>query len=218
MAKSRPHVILSAALSIDGKIATRSGFSKISSKKDKQRLHKLRAKVDAILVGKNTVQRDNPILTVRYAKGKNPIRIIMDSTGSISSNSKIIKSCNKVPTIISVSKKISSKNLQRLGKFPLDLVVFGEKKVDIKKLLQYLAKQKIKTLLLEGGGTVNWEFIEKDFVDEVIVTLAPYVIGGRNAISLVGGKGFSKISNSRKFMLKRIVKMGNEIVLHYSHP
>ena len=118
-----------------GKIATRSGFSKISSKKDKQRLHKLRAKVDAILVGKNTVQRDNPILTVRYAKGKNPIRIVMDSTGSISSNSKIIKSCDKIPTIISVSKKISSKNLQRLEKFPLDLVVFGEKKVDIKKTI-----------------------------------------------------------------------------------
>ena len=84
--------------------------------------------------------------------------------------------------------------------------------------MKYLAKRKIKTLLLEGGGTVNWEFIEKDFVDEIVVTLAPYVIGGQNAISLVGGKGFSKISNSRKFMLKRIVKMGNEIVLHYSHP
>ena len=84
MEKSRPYVILSAAISIDGKIATRLGDSKLSSKKDRIRLHKLRSKVDAILVGKNTVHRDDPLLTVRYAKGKNPTRIILDSQGRIS--------------------------------------------------------------------------------------------------------------------------------------
>src|SRR3989338_6543970 len=77
MEKSRPHVILSAAISIDGKIATRLGDSKLSSKKDKIRLHRLRSKVDAILVGKNTIHRDDPLLTVRYVKGKNPTRIIL---------------------------------------------------------------------------------------------------------------------------------------------
>ncbi len=79
MEKSKPYVILSAATSIDGKIATRTGDSKLSSKQDSVRLHKLRSKVDAILVGKNTVLRDNPFLTVRYARGKNTIRIILDS-------------------------------------------------------------------------------------------------------------------------------------------
>ena len=90
MEKYKPHVILSAAISIDGKIATRTGNSKLSSNEDLRRLHKLRTKVDAIIIGKNTLMRDDPLLTVRYTKGKNPVRIILDSRGNISSKSKII--------------------------------------------------------------------------------------------------------------------------------
>ena len=83
MEKSKPYVILSAAVSVDGKIATRTGDSKLSSKQDSMRLHKLRSNVDAILVVKNTVSQDNPLLTVRYTKGKKPIRIVLDSKGTI---------------------------------------------------------------------------------------------------------------------------------------
>ena len=90
MVKSRPKIILSAAMTIDGKIASKTGDSRLSSKNDKIRVHKLRSKFDAILVGYNTVKRDDPLLTVRYAKGKNPLRIILDSNASISPNSKII--------------------------------------------------------------------------------------------------------------------------------
>ena len=86
MATYRPKIILSAAISLDGKITTRTGDSKLSSKKDLIRLHKLRSKVDAILIGKNTVKKDDPLLTVRYCKGKNPTRIILDSSGTISIN------------------------------------------------------------------------------------------------------------------------------------
>ena len=216
MVKSRPRIILSAAITVDGKIATRTGDSKLSSKKDKIRLHKLRSKVDAILVGRNTVQCDDPRLTVRYVKGKNPIRIILDSQGSISSSSKIIKTCKKIQTIIVVSKKISKKNLLRLQKLPLQVVILGEKKINIKKLMQYLSKQKINSVLVEGGGTVNWEFINNNLVDEAIITLTPYIVGGENATTLVQGKGFSKISSSKKLRLKRISRQGNELVLHYS--
>jgi len=95
MEKSKPYVILSAAISVDGKIATRTGDSKLSSKQDSIRLHKLRSKVDAILVGKNTVLRDNPLLTVRYTRGKNPIRIVLDSKGIISKKSKILKNTSQ---------------------------------------------------------------------------------------------------------------------------
>ena len=91
MEKSNIHVILSAAISIDGKISTRINDSKLSSKEDSIRLHKLRSKVDAILIGKNTLLQDDPLLTVRHVKGKNPIRIILDSSGTISIKSKIIK-------------------------------------------------------------------------------------------------------------------------------
>ena len=105
MVNSKPYVIISAATSIDGKIATRTGDSKLSSKQDFIRLHKLRSKVDAILIGKNTVFQDNPMLNVRFVKGKNPVRIILDSAGTISTKSKILQTSNNISTIIVVSKK-----------------------------------------------------------------------------------------------------------------
>jgi len=216
MGKSRPHVILSAAISVDGKIATKTGDSNLSSKIDKIRVHKLRSKVDAILIGQNTLRRDDPILSVRYAKGRNPIRIILDSRGKISSKSKIIKTCNKIPTILAVSKNISNKNLQRLKKYSLEIIVTGENKVNLKQLLKQLEKRKIKKLLLEGGGTVNWEFIKQGLFDEIIVTVTPFLIGGTKSISLVHGLGFSKISKSTKLKLKKIKQQKNELVLHYT--
>jgi len=216
MVRSRPHVILSAAVSVDGKIATKTGDSKLSSKIDKIRVHKLRSKVDAILIGRNTLQRDNPLLTVRHAKGKNPIRIVLDSKGTIPSTSKILKTCNKIPTIIAVSKKINQKNFSRLKKFSVEIILVGEKKVNLKKLLSHLARKKIKTLLVEGGGTINWEFIKQDFFDEIIITIVPVLIGGKKATTLVHGNGFSLVVQSPKLKLKKIKSQTNEIVLHYS--
>ena len=216
MEKSRPHVILSAAISIDGKIATRLGDSKLSSKKDKIRLHKLRSKVDAILIGKNTVYRDDPLLTVRYSKGKNPTRIILDSQGTISVNSRILQTSSKVPTIIVVSKKISKLNLKKLKKFPIQIIMTGENSVNIKSLLSNLNKRKIGTLLVEGGGTVNWQFIKNDLFDEILITIAPLIIGGIDAIAFVQGKGFDKITKSTKLKLNTIKRLENYLVLHYT--
>jgi 2,5-diamino-6-(ribosylamino)-4(3H)-pyrimidinone 5'-phosphate reductase len=216
MEKSRPHVILSAAISIDGKIATRIGDSKLSSKKDKIRIHKLRSTVDAILVGKNTVYRDDPLLTVRYAKGKNPIRIILDSNGTIDVNSKILQTSGKVPTIIAVSKKISKSNLQKLKKFPVEIIITGENSVNIKSLMNNLNKRKIKTILVEGGGTVNWQFIQNNLFDEILITIAPFIIGGTNAITFVQGRGFDKITQSPRLRLNVIKKLENSLILHYT--
>ncbi len=216
MEKSRPHVILSAAISIDGKIATRLGDSKLSSKKDKIRLHKLRSKVDAILVGKNTIHRDDPLLTVRYVKGKNPTRIILDSQGTISINSKILQTCNKVPTIIAVSKRISKVNLQKLKRFPVEIIMTGENSVNIKSLMNNLSKRKINTVLVEGGGTVNWQFIQNNLFDEILITIAPFIIGGVDAITFVQGRGFDKIIKSPRLRLNTIKRLENYLVLHYT--
>ena len=122
MATSRPYVILSAAITLDGKIGIKNKRIKLSSKSDKIRVHKLRSEVDAIIIGKNTVKSDNPLLTVRHVKGKNPIRIILDSFGTIKSNSKIIQTCKEIPTIIAVSESISKRNLKRFEKFPLQII------------------------------------------------------------------------------------------------
>ena len=215
MEKSNPYVILSAAISIDGKISTRTNDSKLSSKNDSIRLHKLRSKVDAILIGKNTLLQDDPLLTVRHIKGKNPIRIILDSKGTISINSKIIKTSNEIPTILAVSKKISKVNLLKLKKLPIEIIVAGENSVNLKLLMKKLSNKKIKTILVEGGGTVNWEFIKNNLFNELIVTLSPFLIGGNDATSFVEGKGFAKISNSPNLKLKSIKRLKNYLVLNY---
>ncbi len=215
MEKSKPYVILSAAVSIDGKIATSLGHSNLSSNEDFVRLHKLRTKVDGILIGKNTVIKDNPLLTVRYTKGKNPTRIILDSKGEISSKSKILQTSKKVHTIIATSKQITKSNLQKLSKFPVEVIIVGEKSVNIKSLLKKLAAKNIETVLVEGGGTVNWEFVKQNLFDELIITISPFLLGGKNAISFVQGDGFDKISKSPNLQLKSIKRLKNHLVLNY---
>ncbi|HEU5220736.1 MAG TPA: 2,5-diamino-6-(ribosylamino)-4(3H)-pyrimidinone 5'-phosphate reductase [Candidatus Nitrosotalea sp.] len=212
MEKSRPYVILSAAISIDGKIATRTGRSNLSSKKDLVRVHNLRKSVDAILIGKNTVNVDNPSLTVRHVKGKNPIRIILDPSGSSSLKSKVIRTAKKTPTILVVSE--NTKNMEKFVAKGAQVIRCGKKKINIKKLLQILGKRGIKRIVVEGGGTTNWYFFKEKLVDEIIITVTPYVLGGNTAISLVEGIGFENISNS--FKLKKIKKIQNELVLHYT--
>ena len=217
MESFRPRVIFSAAITLDGKLATRSGDSKLSSKKDKIRVHKLRSKVDAILIGKNTVKIDDPLLSVHNIKKKNPIRIILDSNATISTSSRILKTCSKIPTVIVVTKKAQKKNLQKLEKFPVQIVVCGNNTVSIKKLLVVLKKKGIKNILVEGGGATNWAFVKENLIDEAIITITPYLVGGMTATTLVDGDGFSTITKSIRLKLKNVKKMKNEVVLHYQN-
>lgn len=212
MAKSRPYVIISAAMSIDGKLATRTGRSNLSSKKDLIRVHKLRKSSDAILVGRNTISVDDPLLTVRYVKGKNPIRIILDSKANLSTASRVIKTAKKVPTILVVSEN-SSRKVDKFIAKGVEVIQCGKNQIDLKKLLEILGKKGIKKIIVEGGGTTNWYFFKEKLVDEIVVTITPYVVGGKTAISLVEGDGFEEISNS--FKLQKIEKLQNELVLHY---
>jgi len=215
MVKSRPYIILSAAISLDGKIATRTGRSNLSSRKDTRRIHKLRNTVDAILVGRNTVTIDNPILSLHEIKGKNPTRIILDSRGILASNSKILKTCSEIPTIVAVSKKCTKKNLNRLRKFPIDVIICGENFINIRRLMKLLKKKKINKILLEGGGITNWSFIKQSLIDEAIITVTPFLVGGEGSRSLVEGYGFSKIENAMKLKLRKVSRMKNELVLFY---
>ena len=212
MAKSRPYVILSAAISIDGKIATRTGRSNLSSKKDLVRVHMLRKSADAILVGKNTINVDDPLLTVRYVKGKNPIRVILDSKGTLSPKSRVFTTAQKIPTILVVSESASRK-VEKFASKGVLVIRCGKTKIDLKKLLELLGKKGIQRIIVEGGGITNWHFFKEKLVDEIVITITPYIIGGNNAISLVEGEGFGEIP--KYFKLKKIKKIKNEIVLHY---
>ena len=216
MARYRPSVILNAAMTLDGKIATVASDSKISSSKDLKRVHNLRSKVDAILVGINTVLTDDPMLTARHVNGKNPARVIVNSKARIKLDSKIMRSCDRALTIIATSEKASKAKLEKLRAQGAIAMILGKSKVDIAKLLSILKDSGINRLLVEGGGEINWTMLANGFVDEVMVTIAPRIVGGRNAVTLVEGEGFAKISNGIKLKLCRVTKNGSEVVLFYS--
>ena len=217
MGRFRPHIIFSAAITLDGKLATRTGDSKLSSRADKNRVHKLRSKVDAILIGKNTAKLDDPLLSVHGVKKKNPIRVILDSDATIKNNSRILRTSSKIPTIIVVGQISNKKNLRRLEKFPVQIIICGKQRINIKKLISLLGKQGIKKILVEGGGEANWSFVKENLVDEAIITITPYLIGGITATTLVDGDGFSSIMESIKLKLKNVTKIKNEVILHYEN-
>lgn len=214
MVRSRPYVILNAAMTLDGKIATSKDDSAISSKLDLERVHKLRRKVDAILVGINTVLIDNPMLTRRDTK-KNPTRVIVDSNARIGLATKIMSSCNTISTIIAVSKKADKSKLEKIKAHGVTVMICGKNKVDLKKLLAILKRLGMNKLLVEGGGEINWSMLTSGLVDEIIVTVAPKIVGGRDAVTFVEGEGFAKINNCIKLRLAKIRKIDNEVVLSY---
>ncbi len=214
MVRSRPYVILNAAMTLDGKIATSKDDSAISSKLDLERVHKLRRKVDAILVGINTVLIDNPMLTRRDTK-KNPTRVIVDSNARIGLATKIMSSCNTVSTIIAVSKKADKSKLEKIKAHGVTVMICGKNKVDLKKLFAILKRLGMNKLLVEGGGEINWSMLTSGLVDEIIVTVAPKIVGGRDAVTFVEGEGFAKINNCIKLRLAKIRKIDNEVVLSY---
>ena len=212
------YVILNAAMSIDGKISTRKNDSAISSKLDLVRVHKLRSTVDGLMIGISTVLEDDPMLNVRYSTTgkKNPTRIIIDSKARIPLNSRIIESSNKIQTIIAVTHDASSRKIKEIQKKGAQVLVYGNGKVNLRNLFQQLEKMGLKKIIVEGGGEINWSVLKLGLVDELVVTISPVVIGGRDAITLVEGKGFTNISDGIKMKLSnKIIQNENEIVLFY---
>lgn len=212
------YVILNAAMSIDGKISTRKNDSAISSKLDLVRVHKLRSTVDGIMIGISTVLGDDPMLNVRYSttRKKNPTRIIIDSKARIPLNSRIIESSNKIQTIIAVTHNASSRKIKEIQKKGAQVLVYGNGKVNLRNLFQQLEKMGLKKIIVEGGGEINWSVLKLGLVNELVVTISPVVIGGRDAKTLVEGKGITNISDGIKMKLSnKIIQNKNEIVLFY---
>jgi 2,5-diamino-6-(ribosylamino)-4(3H)-pyrimidinone 5'-phosphate reductase len=204
-------------MSIDGKISTRRNDSSFSSRKDWIRVHKLRSSVDGIVVGISTVLEDNPMLNVRYySKGKDPVRIIIDSKARIPLNSRIIKSSKKIQTIVGTTRNAPIRKINALKKVGVQVLFSGKRKVNIKSLFQQLENLGLKRILVEGGGEINWSVLKIGLANELIVTISPVVVGGRNAKTLVEGEGISNITNGIKLKLTRtLINNKNEIVLFY---
>jgi len=212
------YVILNAAMSIDGKISTRINDSSFSSRKDWIRVHKLRSSVDGIVIGISTVLEDNPMLSVRYySKGtKDPVRIIVDSNARIPLNSRIIRSSKNIQTIVATTPNASTRKIKELKKAGVQILVSGKRKVNIKNLFQQLENLGLKRILVEGGGEINWSVLKIGLANELIVTISPVVVGGRDAKTLVEGEGIANITNGIKMRLsKTLINYKNEIVLFY---
>ncbi len=216
---------MNSAISVDGKICTRTGESEISSDLDLKRVHKLRCVVDGILVGISTVLKDDPLLSIRFVKcsktKKNPARVIIDSNARIPLDSKIVRTAKDIDTIIVVTKGAPKNKLELLRANKLKIIVSGErgKKVNLKKAFGQLeTKFGIKKILVEGGGEINWSIIKNNLFDELIVTISPLIVGGRDAITLIEGKGFDRIKKCLRLDLSKIHKRNNgEIVIHYNN-
>lgn len=205
-------------MSVDGKIATRSGDSSISSIVDLKRVHRLRTTVDAIMIGIQTVLTDDPMLDVRFAKTnrKNPARIIIDSTARIPLRSRILKTANEIQTVVAVTTKASTAKIHKIESRGAQVLVAGDKIVNIRSVFRYLERLGFKRILVEGGGEINWSVLNLGMIDEMIVMVSSVVIGGRDAKTLVEGRGFSKISNTMKMKLSKVERQTlNELVLYY---
>ncbi len=203
MGSEKPYVILSAAMTIDGKIASKTGDSDLSDKKDWRDVHRLRASVDAIMVGKGTIVKDNPKLHIKYHKHRGYYRIVLDSNLTIPLQSNVITFQQEIyPTIICTTENVPLNKLKMYEEKGIKIIPVGDgERVDIIKLLSILKDFGINSILLEGGGTLNWSFIEQNLIDEIRLTIAPWIVGGKEATSLVEGIGFEKIKNAPRFDL-----------------
>ena len=213
----RPYIILSSAMTIDGKIASKTGDPELSDEEDWRNVHKLRTNVDAIMVGKGTIKKDNPKLHIKYFKHKGYYRIVVDSTLSIPIDSNVIDYQPQIyPTIICTTENVSVDKVREFESKNVKIIKSGTgKRVDLVKMLLLLSNMGINSILLEGGGNLNWSFIKHDLIDEMRLTIAPWIIGGKEAVSLVEGAGFDKMGQGRNFKLLKMYKRDNYVNLKY---
>jgi len=207
----RPRVIINAAMSVDGKIALRDGRGvRLSNEEDLRRVHRLRAEVDAVLVGVGTVLKDDPKLTVKpeYASGGNPLRVIVDSDGKTPVTAGVLD--GSAPTLIATTMDCDRR-------FPRAQVFrAGKDEVDLRALLDHLWERGVRTLLVEGGSTIIWSFLRERLADELKVFVGSAVIGGQTTPTLAGGNGVESIENGIRLRLERVDRIGDGVLLEYA--
>jgi 2,5-diamino-6-(ribosylamino)-4(3H)-pyrimidinone 5'-phosphate reductase len=215
--QKKPYIILSAAMTIDGKIASIKGDSELSDEHDWRNVYKLRTQVDAIMVGKGTILKDNPKLHIKFHEHKGYYRIVVDSNLKIPIDSQVITFQPEVyPTIICSTENVSEDKIKDFESRNVKIIKVGSgKQVNIENLLPFLYDIGIKSILLEGGGTLNWSFIEIDLIDEIRLTIAPLIVGGQDATSLVEGEGFETMIQAPKYELMDVNHRDDYVVLKY---
>jgi len=213
-----PFVLLKAAMTLDGKTATRTGDSKwISGEESRQYVHRLRSRYSSILVGVNTLLRDDPELTARLEgmQGRNPLRIIVDSAGRIPAGARVLKQAGDKRTIIASTGDMPEEKKKKLEAQGAEIIITAKRngRVDIRQLLAELGERGIDSLLVEGGGTVAAAFLEEGLADKAAVFIAPVIIGGKASPTPVMGTGVDFIENGYRLKHQTIKVFGQDVLV-----
>jgi diaminohydroxyphosphoribosylaminopyrimidine deaminase/5-amino-6-(5-phosphoribosylamino)uracil reductase len=214
-----PYVTLKFAQTIDGRIASVTGHSRwISSPAARTFAHRLRSTHDAILVGAGTVLADDPELTVRHVKGKNPVRIVVDSHLRLPLKAKILQNQEKAPTIIATTKHAAPKKIQRLKQLGIETLMVdeligadGSRHVDLQKLLLELGKRQIASVLVEGGATIITSLLQKKLADRLVIIVAPKILG--RGIEAVADLGNQTMDEAIKLDFRKVYRRGGDIII-----
>jgi len=210
----RPLITLKFAQTLDGKIAASDGSSKwISSSQSLKFAHKLRVQNDAILVGINTVLIDNPSLTSRLVRGKNPIRVVIDPKLRIPPSSKVLKTSKTRKTIIITTKRASKEKISKIKNKYTEILILPSKdkgNIDIRDIIRILYTKGVKSLLVEGGNRVISSFLKIRLADKVVFIIAPKILG--SGTDSVGDIGVRNVKFALKLKLDSARKIENDII------
>jgi diaminohydroxyphosphoribosylaminopyrimidine deaminase/5-amino-6-(5-phosphoribosylamino)uracil reductase len=211
-----PFAVMKYAMTMDGKIAAHTGDSKwITSESARRFVHELRNIYDAVVVGVGTVLADNPKLTVRDLDGafRNPVRIIVDSHLRTPLDSNVLTEPGRI--IMVATEKAPIEKIKEFEARGIEILITKEHKgrVDLQELCKGFVKQRITSLLLEGGGNLNASFLEQELVDKVLCFVAPRIIGGERAITPVEGKGIGMMKDSLMLQNVSVSKIGQDVLI-----
>ncbi|MBI1729392.1 bifunctional diaminohydroxyphosphoribosylaminopyrimidine deaminase/5-amino-6-(5-phosphoribosylamino)uracil reductase RibD [Candidatus Acetothermia bacterium] len=215
----RPFVLLKMAMTADGKIATRTGDSQwVSSGESLKLAHRLRVRYAAVLVGIGTVLHDDPQLTVRKVKGRDPIRIVLDSKGQIPLSARLFYLESQAPTIIATCcmssekaeqiKKLKTKTPIEIWRLPED----SAGHVDLNALVNGLGERQIDSLLVEGGSGIAAAFLQQRLLDKLTFIIAPKLLGGESAPTPIGGQGIASMAKAISLKEPAVRMLGNDVV------
>lgn len=210
-----PFVWLKLAMSLDGRIATAGGESRwITGEASRQCGHVMRDQVDGILVGIGTVLADDPQLTARLSGGgHNPCRIVLDSQARTPLSAKILRD-SAAPVLIAVTDTAPAERVMALKQAGAEILCCGAgARVDLQRLMQQLGEREICSLLVEGGGTVNFAFLQAGLIDKVTAFLAPKLLGGRKALGAVAGEGFLHLTDAVELTDVQLEPLAEDICL-----
>lgn len=214
---NRPFVTIKSAMSIDGKIACSIGDSKwISCEKSREYTNKLRGVYNGIMVGINTVTKDNPSLTCRTEGFDNPIKIIIDTNLKIPLESNVLKNKDIDKTYIyTCADKTNEKfiHLNNLKNVEVVKVSSKNNQVNLKDVIKDLGSKNISSIIVEGGGSINYSMIEENLVQKIVFIIAPKIIGGKESLTPVEGTGFNTINETVKLNDVSIDFIENDIVV-----